>query len=691
MTTPFFFQCIHESLDSCTPTLLSFPLGLWSTSHALPACHKSPKPSTNSPRASFALQVRLWSYSVEDDSPLAEKDYAMREDPKILIVVHVPRRRLFVAYCEDIHLRLFSDHSQDLKQLTTMTSPYSISSMHYNSETGELMTGAIGLLAFWSFHTEEISSLSVTQEVHIASGEFVHALSMEKEHRALVALCENTIRVFDYQSKAELRAFQVRQGVSLTCCSVSWLQGFLYAGDLAGDVKVWNFDTGTQVNQFKAHLSAISSVVTRASVHSFMTASLDGMLKEWNLTTCELLRRVDIGEQLFQMQFINEQTFFLRTQHTFSIRTINNFYQLFNRANSILKKMRRVQCGPDKARILAATEDGVIRFLSSVTGEMLFVTWPFHLLEKALDYVYDPDREELLVTIGTTDIYVLDTTKNPCPTKHILHTTEVLGDKVLCLTYSCLDLNGRPLSFIFSGYKSGRVRSVTQHLYHMGGRKLHDGRVVALSSISASGHLSYHSRESSYLCSYGSDECIVLSKVLLKKNRLLDVEPLYSIPSTNCRINHLLLIPDYICVLTEQNRVRLWRQAGLLPGKSNPFWKETGTMHSTSITSFDYCHELRMLVTGGSDGSVRLWDILGQMLVEFDTSLKFSRVCFANQRGDLVVGCNQNIYFISCVSYLPSRQLSILIARSMKDDVVEHPLPFLPHFLLSFDIIFVPK
>uniref|UniRef100_A0A670ZRM3 WD repeat domain 87 n=1 Tax=Pseudonaja textilis TaxID=8673 RepID=A0A670ZRM3_PSETE len=622
---------------------------------------------------------------------MTEKMYTLEEHPGVLTVIYVPHGHLFVAYCDDIHFRFFGDHTRDFKLLSKMSSPYSVTSLCYSPETCEVISGAIGVVAFWTFLMLEVPSMSVTQEVWVATGEFVHFLRVEQERRMLVALCENIIRVYDYQTKAQIRTFPMSQGVSLTCCAAYWPQSFLYTGDLAGDVKVWNFETGTHVKQVKAHQSAISNVIIRIAVHSFMTASLDGMLKEWNLTTCELLRRVDIGEEVFQMQFLNEETFFLRTLHTFSIRTVNNFYQLFNRSKSILKRLVRVQCGPDKARLLATTEDGVVRFLSPVTGEMLFVTWPFQLLEKALDYVYDPDREELLVTMGTSDIYVLDTTKNPCPAKYILRTTDSLDDKVLCLAYSRLDLNGRTTSFIFSGFKSGKVRSVTQQLYRMGGRKLHDGNVVALSSLSGSGYLSYQSREAAFLCSYGLDEYIILSEVILKKSRLLEVLPLVVIPSTSCRINILLLIPGYICALTEQNRVRLWRQASLVPGEKNPFWKETAAMHSSTITSFDYCHTLGILVTGGSDGSVRIWDILGKMLVEFDTTLRFSRVCFANQRGDLVVGCNTDIYFISCVTYLPRKHLASLLTHHVRDDVVERPLPFLPCFLLTFDIVFVPK
>uniref|UniRef100_A0A8C4WP71 WD repeat-containing protein 87 n=1 Tax=Gopherus evgoodei TaxID=1825980 RepID=A0A8C4WP71_9SAUR len=610
--------------------------------------------------------------------------------PGLAALSYVPSLRLLATYCDDLHLRLFGDHSQGLPLLTAVRCPHSVTSMCYNPETGELVTGAIGAISFWAFSPGPVPGLGISWAVSVAGGEFVHCLSVERDVRALVALCENTIRLYDCQRRAEIQAFQLSPGISLTCCSTHGPQGHLYVGDLAGHVKLWSLETGRQEQQFKAHLSAVTSVVCRPAVHTLLTASLDGLLKEWGLGTCELLRRLDVGEPVFQLRFVTERMFYCRSQHGFSLRTLHNFYQLFSAPGSGLRRLARVPCGPGRARILATTEDGVTRFLSSVTGELLLLTWPFHRLEKALDYAYDPEREELVVTVGTADVYVLDTTICPSPAKYVVCTTENRDDKVLCLAFCRLGLGTQPSGFVFSGHRSGHVRLVSQHAHSLAERQIHKGGVGALCSLSACGDLSYHSPESNFLCSYGTDERIVLSDVGLTGSEL-ELRPLVVIPSTGCQIQSLLLVPGYLCALTEQNRLRLWRQATLVPRKINPYWLETCPLHSCSVTSLDYCHPLQLLLTGGADGSVRVWSLTGVLLVDFDTSLQFSRVCFASLRGDLLLGCSTNIYFISCLEYLPSRHLKALAAWQVEDDVVEHPLPFLPNFLLSFDTVFVPR
>ncbi|XP_075771207.1 WD repeat-containing protein 87 [Pelodiscus sinensis] len=633
-------------------------------------------------------QARVWLQPVKDGRPVVEKEVPIALRVKVLQVSHVPSLHLLATYCDDLHLRLFGDHSQGLRLLAACRSPHSITSMCYNPATGELVTGAVGCLTVWAVRPGSAPGLDVAWRAPVAGGEFVQGLSVEREAQVLVALCENTVRFYDYQRRVETRALQLSWGPSLTCCSAHWPQGHLYVGDQAGHVTLWRLETGRQERQFQAHLSTVTSLVCRPAVRTLVTASLDGLLKEWGLGTCQLLRRLDVGEPLLQLHFVGEATFYCRARHSFAIYTLRNFYQLFSAAGSGVGRLARVPCGPGRARILAATEDGVIRFLSPVTGELLFLSWPFHVLERALDYAYDPGREELVVTVGTADVYVLDTTTCPSPAKYILQTTENKDDRVLCLAFCPL---AAPLGgLVFSGHQSGHVRLVSQHACRLAEHRVHRGGVSALCSLSACEDLPRPALESSLLCSYGADERVVLSHVGLAGSDL-ELRPVVVLPSTGCRIQRLLLLPGYLCALTVENRLRLWRPAALVPKKINPCWLETCPLHACPITSLDYCAPLRLLLTGGADGAVRLWEVTGALLVEFDTSLTFSRVCFANPRGDLLVCCSPNIYFISCLECLPRGHLQALAARRVEDDVVEDPLPFLPSFLLSFEKLFVPR
>uniref|UniRef100_A0A8C3T8E8 Uncharacterized protein n=1 Tax=Chelydra serpentina TaxID=8475 RepID=A0A8C3T8E8_CHESE len=258
---------------------------------------------------------------------------------------------------------------------------------------------------------------------------------VEREVRALVALCESSIRLYDCQRRAETRALPLGRGATPTCCSAHGPQAHLYVGDLAGHVALWSLETGRQEQRFKAHRSAVTGLACRPAARTLLTASLDGQLREWGLGTCEPLRRLDLGEPLLQLGFVGEGTFYCRSQHGFSLRTLRHFYRLFHAAGAGLRRLARLPCGPGRARILAATEDGVTRFLSPVTGELLLLTWPFQRLEKALDCAYDPEREELVVTVGTADVYILDTTTCPSPAKYVLRTAESGDDAVLCLAF----------------------------------------------------------------------------------------------------------------------------------------------------------------------------------------------------------------------------------------------------------------
>lgn len=74
-----------------------------------------------------------------------------------------------------------------------------------------------------------------------------------------------------------------------------------------------------------------------------------------------------------------------------------------------------------------------------------------------------------------------------------------------------------------------------------------------------------------------------------------------------------------------------------------------------------------------------------------DSSLHFGPLCFANDRGDLLVTFNQSLYLVSCLKLLPPTLLVRLSLMGLTDEVLEVPKPFIPSFFFSFETMFVPK
>ena len=66
--------------------------------------------------------------------------------------------------------------------------------------------------------------------------------------------------------------------------------------------------------------------------------------------------------------------------------------------------------------------------------------------------------------------------------------------------------------------------------------------------------------------------------------------------------------------------------------------------------------------------------------LDFDKTL--SGLCFANARGDLLVGFQSNLHFVSILEYLPRSYLQKLLELKINDDRTEYCISFDP--LLKF-------
>ncbi|XP_075392776.1 WD repeat-containing protein 87 [Tenrec ecaudatus] len=637
------------------------------------------------------IQAVVWMKNKNDDM-VEKRTFAMTERlPPIQSLVHTGSFHILVAYCGDMCLRLFGDHFRAFKPLGVVPCRFNISCLCYDPEMKMLLSGILGAVVTWNIERSG-KGLYVAHVISMTGDELVQDIVLNGPHGTLLALCETVVRAFDRQGMGQLgeamKFISNSSGLSITCCFTCIDQGLLYAGNKGGEIQVWNLSRGRFLHIFKAHSLSVICIRSRPEAHTLMTAGSEGLIKEWNLTSGSLLRRLELGEDLYRLQFIDNITFFCQTTHSFSLRRLPSFYNLFNVCGSPPLQVRRVCCGENWHRILCTTEDGLLRFLSPQTGDLLILTWPFSILDRAVDWAYDSDREELFVATGSSEVLVFDTTRCPCPAKYLLSTSPNSRDLVQCLAYGHFHLGRGLEGLMFSGHQSGVIRVLSQHSCARIEKFMHFGAILSLSTLSQG---FYGDRESSLLCSYGMDDYVHLSEVMLDGTRVL-LRPLASILSS-CHLKYLILMPKSVGAITETNCLRLWKFHDVLSTESQrgSMFIETLPLHQCSITSFDVCLSLSLFVTGAIDGSVRLWDFHGRLIAMLDSSLHFGPLCFANDRGDLLMTFNQSLYLVSCLKLLPPNMLVRLAFMSLPDEVVESPKPFIPSFFFSFETMFVPK
>uniref|UniRef100_F1RKL1 WD repeat domain 87 n=1 Tax=Sus scrofa TaxID=9823 RepID=F1RKL1_PIG len=621
-----------------------------------------------------------------------KRTFSMTERlPPIQSMVHTGSFHILVVYCGDLLLRLFGDHFRSFKPLGAVPCRFNINCLCYDPEMKVLLSGILGAVVTWTIERSG-RGLQIAHMVSLPGDELVQDIVLNGPDGSLLALCETVVRVLERQGHGQLgevkRFTSITGGSSITCCFTCFDQGFLYAGNMTGEIQAWSLSRGHSLHSFKAHFSTVICIRSRPEAHTLLTAGKEGFIKEWNLTSGNLLRWLELGEDLYRLQFIDRATFFCQTTYSFSLRSLPCFYNLFHVCGSAPQQLRRVHCGNSWFRILCVTEDGLLRFVSPLTGNLLVITWPFSILDQAVDWAYDPEKEELFVATGSSNVLVFDTTRCPCPAKYLLCTSPNSQDMVQCLAYGHFHLGRGLEGLMFSGHQSGMIRVLSQHSCARIEKFVHFGAVLALSTLP--GGLS-GGRENSLLCSYGMDDYVHLSEAVLEGIRV-HLRPLASIISS-CHLTHLILLPKSVGAITETNCLRLWKFRDFMSSGSRKgsMCIETLPLHQCAITSFDVCLSLSLFVTGGSDGSIRIWNFHGRLVAMVDSSLHFGPLCFANDRGDLLVTFNQSLYLVSCLKLLPSTLLARLSFMGMTDEVLEAPKPFIPSFFFSFETMFVPR
>nr|XP_036877336.1 WD repeat-containing protein 87 [Manis javanica] len=636
-------------------------------------------------------QAVVWMKSKTEDV-VEKRTFSMMEQlPPIQSMVHTGSFHILVAYCGDLLLRLFGDHFRSFKPLGIVPCRFNINCLCYDPETKMLLSGILGAVVTWIIELSG-KGLQIAYVIPMPGDELVQDIVLNGPSGTLLALCETVVRVLERQGPGQLgevkKFTSTTSGSSISSCFTCFDQDFLYAGNKTGEVQVWSLTQGHSLHSFKAHSSSVVCIRSWPEAHTLLTAGREGLIKEWSLASGNLLRQLELGEELYRLQFIDSSTFFCQTTHTFSLSSLPCFYSLFNVCGSAPQQVRRVCCGYNWFRILCTTEDGLLRFVSPVTGNLLVLTWPFSILDQAVDWAYDPDKEELFVATGSTEVLVFDTTRSPCPAKYLLCTSLNSYDRVQCLAYGHFRLGRGLQGLVFSGHQTGVIKVLSQHSCAQIERFMHFGAVLALSTLPPE---IFGGRENSLLCSYGMDNYIHLSEAVLEGIRVY-LQPLASILSS-CQLKHLILLPKSVGAITDTNCLRLWKFHDFLSSGSQKGSKfiETLPLHQCTITSFDVCLSLSLFVTGGIDGSVRIWNFHGRLVAMLDSPLHFGPLCFANDRGDLLVAFNQSLYLVSCLKLLPRTLLVHLSFMSMTDDMLEIPKPFIPSFFFSFETMFVPK
>lgn len=109
------------------------------------------------------------------------------------------------------------------------------------------------------------------------------------------------------------------------------------------------------------------------------------------------------------------------------------------------------------------------------------------------------------------------------------------------------------------------------------------------------------------------------------------------------------------------------------------------------IKQLSCCSTLRLFATSSEDYSVKIWNCDNQLVREMSFDESLCGVCFANSRGDILVGFQSQISLVTIFNYLPLSYLEILSKMHFDNDPFEDHVQFDDLLKFWYDPARVPR
>nr|XP_006825601.1 PREDICTED: uncharacterized protein LOC100367647 [Saccoglossus kowalevskii] len=390
-----------------------------------------------------------------------------------------------------------------------------------------------------------------------------------------------------------------------------------------------------------------------------LSSSKDGTIRVWRLDTFEQTFRLDIGEKIYDMKLTQTNHLYYHTLEDIKIWNFNQFHHLFTPIQSCVHKLSKITSPGMPTRILCAAEDGSVRLLSSVCGSVLTIIYPMATYQVLTDIVYDPRNDRIYIALATGEVLVFDTSSNPC-CAYQLWVPNLPDEAILCITLMKMQCalgeaeTSKGQTLVFAGHCNGQITLMESDTVVMKSPvQAHNGMVTMLDYS----HGIYDNHATSVggadrLLSIGTDKKAGVWEITVSGSKLT-LTLLQSIFCDMCA-THVSMIGNVMSLAFPNNRVSMYQIKDIEGNErtdENNNKRRTAVLlshhkdedHTQQITAICCCSRLRLFATTSCDGSIKIWDTDNQLVRELCLDHTVRGVCFANDRGDLLVGFQNHV------------------------------------------------
>lgn len=166
-------------------------------------------------------EINIWNFSMEIQPGNTSNGSfkTISTELKFLHILFVQRRWVYVTYCTDLSIKVFS---AKFHILSTTSANKTVLSLAYNEIRDEIITGIAGGIMTWKFPIGQTDSLIPGQLIRCSFTPFdwVMSLALDDTSKQILAISDVTISMIDLQTHIERCFFQKKCDVSFTTCVI---------------------------------------------------------------------------------------------------------------------------------------------------------------------------------------------------------------------------------------------------------------------------------------------------------------------------------------------------------------------------------------------------------------------------------------------------------------------------------------
>jgi WD40 repeat protein len=607
--------------------------------------------------------------------------------------LYVRKYRVYVMFCGDLSLRVFSDTFQHMQTIPTTSTALC---MEFVEATSTLYIGQSGYIKAWHLGNQLYCPLEPESQSTVAVGkdEWVVGLDYELDTSRLAAATENRVVIIDTKVHQEIATYHTGKcRDSITGAVLFSPLGYLVLAFRNGLIEVVNIALNSEVGELAGHIKSVTALKRHVTGSSLISCSLDGTVRVWSLETLVECNRLDLGVELLGLSVSgcgggDNVQLLVHSHQDISIWHLSQLETHFASVYSNTVALSRVE-SPDAARIMATAGDGSVRLISPATGEVITTFFPIFTADLLSEMVYCPLCGLLFALLSTGEVLVASALTNPCSTLQLWTSTH--REKIETISTCMVEWKGKRQSLVFGGSVCGHILLLHSSLFTMEPPcPAHGGRVCKLISSASPVKLAApYNSSTPHLLSLGSDNFLNSWSIRVNRKgdhvvlKMLTCIQMESVPA------HVSLLDTLLCVATTRNTVEMVDLSPeLMGGHQNPYLPQgllfhslpvmshqREDRHSAAITSLSCCPQLRLFATTSLDGLLKVWSPSNSMVAEIDFGERLFTACFSNSRGDLLVGFQRQLCSVAASHYLPSSHLSLGHSPSC---LLEEPIPFDP-------------